>query len=274
MKKEGKTAHYDGELRLEAYRFTGMAQPFPSHFHEYYVLGFVEGGKRFLSCQNQEYAIGRGDVLLFNPGDIHACIHADEALDYRGINITKDRMLDLTKEITGKPSLPRFSQTVLCDEDVACYVRRLHELILHRSLEFGKEEHLLLLLSLLIQRYGQPFEGPDLECQEEIKKACSFIEEHFTEPIHLDQICRHAGLSKSTLLRAFTKAKGLTPYCYLENIRIGAAKRLLEQGVPPVEAALQTGFSDQSHFTTYFNYFIGLTPGIYRKIFLKKQGEK
>ena len=34
-----------------------------------------------------------------------------------------------------------------------------------------------------------------------------------------------------------------------QNIRIGEAKKLLEQGLPPVEAALQTGFSDQSHFT-------------------------
>lgn len=85
-------------------------------------------------------------------------------------------------------------------------------------------------------------------------------------------ICCHAGLSKSTLLRAFTKSKGVTPYCYLENIRIGAAKKLLEQGVAPIEADLQTGFSDQSHFTNYFNRFIGLAPGVYREIFLKGDG--
>ena len=82
----------------------------------------------------------------------------------------------------------------------------------------------------------------------------------------------YAGLSKSTLLRAFTKSKGVTPYCYLENIRIGVAKKLLEQGVAPIEAALQTGFSDQSHFTNYFNRFIGLAPGVYREIFLKGDG--
>ena len=67
------------------------------------------------------------------------------------------------------------------------------------------------------------------------------------------------------LLRAFAKAKGVTPYSYLENIRIGEAKRLLEQGVPPVEAALRTGFSDQSHFTNYFHRLIGLAPGAYRR---------
>ena len=81
-------------------------------------------------------------------------------------------------------------------------------------------------------------------------------------------------MSKSTLLRAFAKSKGVTPYSYLENIRIGKAKKLLEQGVPPIEAALQTGFSDQSHFTNYFNRFIGLAPGIYRDIFLDKDMEE
>ena len=91
------------------------------------------------------------------------------------------------------------------------------------------------------------------------------MDRHYAQRIRLDQLCRCAGLSKSTLLRAFVRAKGVTPYCYLENIRVGKAKRLLEQGVPPVEAALETGFSDQSHFTNCFSRFIGLAPGIYSR---------
>lgn len=259
MRKEIKTVVYDDELRLEAYRFEGVVQPFPNHFHEYYVIGFVEGGERCLSCRNQEYTIGKGNVILFNPGDSHACIQTDDGtLDYRGFNITKEVMLDLAEEVTGKRELPGFSQNVICDEEITCYLRPLHELVMNGSLEFGKEESLLFMLSLLIQRYGQPFEECIPECREEIEQACAFMEEHFTERIYLDQICCHAGLSKSTLLRAFTKSKGVTPYCYLENIRIGAA--------------LQTGFSDQSHFTNYFNRFIGLAPGVYREIFLKGDG--
>ena len=181
-------------------------------------------------------------------------------------------MLDLAEEVTGKRELPGFSQNVICDEEITCYLRPLHELVMNGSLEFGKEESLLFMLSLLIQRYGQPFEECIPECREEIEQACAFMEEHFTERIYLDQICCHAGLSKSPFLRAFNKSKGVTPYCYLENIRIGAAKKLLEQGVAPIEAALQTGFSDQSHFTNYFNRFIGLAPGVYREIFLKGDG--
>lgn len=271
MKKQTRTAVYDDELRIEAYRFEGIVQPFPNHFHEYYVIGFIEDGHCVLSCRNQEYALKKGNILLFNPGDNHACVQSDDGtLDYRGFNITKEVMLDLAEEVTGRRELPGFSKTVIFDEEVTCYLHPLHELVMKGSCEFGKEEYLLLLISLLIQRYGQPFESCIPECREEIEKACDFMEQHFADRIYLDQICRYAGLSKSTLLRAFTKSKGVTPYSYLENIRIGKAKKLLEQGIPPIEAAMQTGFSDQSHFTNYFNRFIGLAPGLYRDIFLEK----
>lgn len=273
MKKETKAAVYDDELRIEAFRFEGITQPFPNHFHEYYVIGFIENGQRVLSCQNQEYTLKKGNILLLNPGDNHACVQSDDGtLDYRGFNISKEVMLDLAKEVTGRKELPVFSKTVIFDEDATCYLSLLHGLVMKGSCEFGKEENLLLLISLLIQRYGQPSHRCIPECREEVEKACDFMEKHFADRIYLEQICRYTGLSKSTLLRTFTKSKGVTPYSYLENIRIGKAKKLLEQGVPPIEAAMQTGFSDQSHFTNYFNRFIGLSPGFYRDIFLEKEG--
>lgn len=277
MKKETRTIVYDDNLHIEAYHFEGIVQPFPNHFHEYYVIGFVEYGERCLSCKNQEYTIHRNNIVLFNPGDNHSCIQSDNnPLDYRCFNITKEVMLDLVWEVTGKRTLPGFSQTVIYDEEIACYLRPLHELIMNGSIEFDKEENLLFLMSLLIQRYGQSFDESIPECREDIEKACSFMEQHYTERIYLEQICQCANLSKSTLLRAFTKSKGVTPYRYLENIRIGAAKKLLEQGIAPIEAAMQTGFSDQSHFTNYFSSFIGLAPGAYREIFLKRgnRGER
>lgn len=275
MKRETKTVVYDEELRLEAYRFEGIVQPFPNHFHEYYVIGYVEGGERCLSCKNREYTIKPGNVIIFNPGDNHACVQSDGAtLDYRGLNISKEIMLDLSEEVTGKRELPGFSQNVIWDEEINLFLRPLHDSIMSGSSEFCKEENLLLLLSILIQNYGQPFKECIPECGEEIEKACSFMEQHYADHIYLDQICRCAGLSKSTLLRAFTKFRGVTPYLYLENIRIGKAKKLLEQGIPTVEAAMQTGFSDQSHFTNYFSSFIGLSPGTYRDIFIEENGQR
>ena len=268
MKRETRTVVYDDDLRIEAYRFEGLAQPFPNHFHEYYVIGFVEDGVRILSCKNEEYTVKTGDVLLFNPGDNHACVQSGGgALDYRGFNIAAEIMRKLALEITGHEALPSFSPNVICGNEVACYLRPLHEAVMGRSPGFDKEEWLLLMLSLLIQKYACPFERHVPDCRKEIERACAFMERHYAQRISLEQICRHAGASKSTLLRAFTKAKGVTPYSYLQNLRVGKAKKLLEHGVPPARAALLTGFSDQSHFTNYFNRFIGLTPGAYREIF-------
>lgn len=65
MKKETRTVVYDDELRIEAYRFEGTRQPFPNHFHEYYVIGFVEDGQRVLSCKNKEYSIEKGNVMWY-----------------------------------------------------------------------------------------------------------------------------------------------------------------------------------------------------------------
>lgn len=271
MKKEIRTVVYDDELQIEAYRFEGIVQPFPNHFHEHYVIGFVEDGQRVLFCKNKEYIIDKGSIVIFNPGDNHSCAQNDgRALDYRGLNISKETMSSLTKEVTGNRELPGFSSNVIYDKEIICYLRLLHEMVMDGTRDFGKEESLLILIFMLIQKYGQPFEDCVPECREEIEKVCEFMKQHYMEHLCLEQLCKYAALSKSTLLRAFTKSKGVTPYRYLENIRINEAKKLLGQGVSPLTAALQTGFSDQSHFTNYFSRFIGLAPGVYRDIFSNK----
>ncbi|WP_419836236.1 helix-turn-helix domain-containing protein [Xanthocytophaga agilis] len=39
---------------------------------------------------------------------------------------------------------------------------------------------------------------------------------------------------------------------------------MLKSGYPVVEAALETGFYDQSHFTSYFKYYVGVPPVTYQ----------
>lgn len=274
MEKEIRTICYDKELRLEAYRFKGIVQPFPNHFHEYYVIGFVEEGERMLSCKSREYTIGKGDILLFQPGDNHSCVQCGGGtFDYRGFNITKETMMNLMKEVTGEQMLPGFTKSVVQDSELICYLRELHQAVMNDRMELEKEESLLFMISLLTIRYGKPFNGCIPECREELEKICSFIQERYAERIDLEQLCQYAGLSKSTLLRSFAKGKGVTPYRYLQSIRVNEAKKLLEQRKSPIEAAMQTGFADQSHFTNAFHMFLGLSPGSYREIFLEQQEE-
>ena len=273
MDKAKRTLVYDNVLRIEATRLTHMSQSFPNHFHAYYVIGLMESGTRRLLCKGKEYGLGPGNVVLFNPGDNHACVcDGGDETDYRGIHLPKEVMLDLSQEITGQSPLPCFSSNVICDVEIASCLRALHKAVAGASGALDREEKLCQLVSLLLGRYAHPFEHRLPACSREIEQACAYMEEHFARRIDLAQLCSVSGLSRSTLLRAFTKLKGVTPYVYLESIRITRAKTLLRQGVSPVEAALQTGFSDQSHFTNYFSRIIGLTPGAYRDIFLAKNG--
>lgn len=271
MRKETRTIVFDEALGIEAYRLEGIVQPFPNHFHDFFVIGIMVAGERYLCCKGREYILKRGDIVLFQPGDNHACAQSgDGPLDYHAFNIPVPVMRSLAEEITGAVNLPGFGENVIVDEELGGYLRTLHNLVMSGTAEFEKEENLLFLISLLIGRYGQAFENGAPECGSEIEEACRFMDLKCAEGIRLDEICRHVGLSKSTLLRSFTKEKGITPYRYLETVRINRAKKLLEQGVSPIEAGMQTGFSDQSHFTNQFTSYTGLSPGVYREIFLEK----
>lgn len=275
MKRERKSLVYDNCLKLEAYWFSGVQKPFPSHFHEYYVIGLIEAGERRMECRGEEYLLGPGAVILLNPGDSHGCAQSGEgSLDYRAFNIPKEVVGELAGEIMGKEGLLGFKSRVAWERETAWAVGRLHRMVMEGAGQLQKEEGLFLLMEWLFARYGQPFSQCIPACGREIMAACAYMEEHFAERICLEELCRAAGLSKSALLRAFAREKGVTPYRYLENIRIDRAKKLLEQGRSPAQAAVSAGFFDQSHFTNYFSRFIGMPPGMYREMFWDRGGEE
>lgn len=60
FEQEQRHVYYDTDLKIEAYHLTGIVQPFPNHFHDYYVIGFVEGGRRHLWCRDREYDLSAG----------------------------------------------------------------------------------------------------------------------------------------------------------------------------------------------------------------------
>ena len=99
------------------------------------------------------------------------------------------------------------------------------------------------------------------------------MEEHFAENVTLDDLLSMTDFGKSYLLRSFTRQTGVSPYRYLQTIRLDKAKRFLEEGIAPIDAAGMAGFSDQSHFTHFFKEFIGLTPKQYQRIFQDKEKE-
>lgn len=262
---------YDQELQMEAHYFKGLKPVFPRHFHEHYVFGLIEYGARTLFYMGSTHTAQTGALLALSPGDTHACEQlGPEATDWRALNVPPAVMGRLAQELTGSSQQPVFASPVIQDEELAEEFRRLHQLILEGSQEFEKEELLLLFFDRLLRQHTRPLPPAEPESRTEVERACAFMERRYAERVTLDDICAAAALSRSALLRAFTRAKGVTPYRYLQTVRIERAKALLEQGALPAEAAVAAGFADQSHFHRFFSLFIGLSPGAYRDMFGKK----
>lgn len=267
MSEENRIMIYDGRLRVGAYGFERLTRGFPAHFHEHYTIGYVKSGARRLVCGSGEYALRGGDITIFNPREIHACLE-EEALDFRGINVPAETMSEIYGAVAGESLAPRFGKNVVRSEKAAALFVSLHENIMNGESRRGAET-LRLMISELIE-CAAPRAESEAERGVNVAEVCEYIGRNYAERITLEQLCRRAGASKSTLLRAFVRETGATPYGYLENVRICEAKRLLESGVPPAEVALSTGFYDQSHLTAYFTRFIGLTPREYQRAYKGK----
>ncbi len=274
MEQGTRIVRYDRELQLEAYQFEGIIQIFPGHFHDHYMIGFIESGLQHMTCRHADCTVTGGDLLLFNPGDVHACRPEDgRTLDYRGLNIPVDTMARFAGQITGREELPHFADPAVFRSPLVPPLRAVHAMVMDQDREFDKEESFLLFLSQLLSDCAgappAPAAGP---LAEGTAAVCAWLEEHYAQHVTLDQLSALAGWDKYRLIRAFTREKGITPYSYLVTVRVGAAKKLLEQGASPVDAALETGFADQSHFTNQFKKLIGLTPGQYAAIFTGGRG--
>ena len=267
MKTISRTIKHDEVLGLEAFCLQGYAQPFPKHFHDYYVLGFVVSGERELLCNGLNLQVFPGNLLIFNPRDNHECVSTSRAplLHYLGFNILKKRM-----EETGESCLPQFKPTVFSDESAGSNFLELYQLIMQPSDELRKEELFYVLFSRLFGKYAHTSLQSRPLRSSQIKEACEYLESHASETITLDDICQRVSVSKSSLIRSFSKQLGLTPHSYLMSIRVKEAQTFLKQGIPPSLAALKSGFADQAHFSNVFNRLTGLTPGSYQNVFLKK----
>lgn len=276
MDKGNRVITYDDDLHIEAYRFEGIMQKFPNHFHEHYVIGFIERGTRYLTVDNREYMIVPSDLLLFNPRAPHTCWQADGGvLDYRCLNIGSDTMADAAEEITGHRFAPFFREQVVRDGELTATLRELHSMILEGGGSLRKQELFYIFIGDLINNFAQDTAPRERKSEtREISDICGFIESNYAKNITLDELAALSGRGKYHLIRLFTRELGITPYRYLETVRINRTKELLGKGEPLADTALKTGFSDQSHFTNFFKRLIGLTPKQYADIFRKRNSDR
>ncbi len=106
-------------------------------------------------------------------------------------------------------------------------------------------------------------------------KALRYIKAHYGEPITIDDIVDHVGLSKRGLEKAFEKHLGRTPASELRRIRLDKAKRLLTQTNDKIESiALECGYSNGSNLSCAFRRDTQLSPRAYRLKFSNHGSEE
>jgi AraC family transcriptional regulator len=98
-----------------------------------------------------------------------------------------------------------------------------------------------------------------------LNRVIEYIEANFNREIALTALAHTAGMSPHYFSELFKQSLHLSPYQYVLRRRIEHARRLLhEPGVSIFEAAMRSGFSDQSQFTKLFRRMVGVTPTGYR----------
>ena len=95
-----------------------------------------------------------------------------------------------------------------------------------------------------------------------------YIDDHYSEPITLEQAAQIARFSKFYFTRLFKEYTNRTFYEYLTEKRIHAAEQmLLMPKLAVTEVSIQAGFSSLSSFNRTFKRNKGCSPTEYRTLF-------
>jgi AraC-like DNA-binding protein len=92
------------------------------------------------------------------------------------------------------------------------------------------------------------------------------LEASLPEVIHMADLEHLTGFDRWSVYRQFRAVYGVSPYRYLEMRRLDLARRHIACRCSLAEAAIEAGFSDQSHMTRQFKQAYGLSPGRWRSL--------
>jgi len=99
-----------------------------------------------------------------------------------------------------------------------------------------------------------------------IQTALAFARENLHTPLTVPDLAEAAHLSPRQFSRAFHAETGQSPAKAIENLRVEAARTLMEQSRHPIDVvARQTGFSDRDHMRRAFLRAFGQPPQVLRR---------
>ncbi|RRJ95005.1 xylose operon transcription regulator XylR [Opitutaceae bacterium TAV4] len=99
-----------------------------------------------------------------------------------------------------------------------------------------------------------------------LRMAVSYIRQRVGEPLQVDDVARHAGISRRSLELKFARTLERSPADYIRDMHLGRAKELLRETMLPIpDVAAAAGFSSSEYMAQIFRAKLRESPLRYRR---------
>ncbi|WP_439951610.1 AraC family ligand binding domain-containing protein [Actinomadura macra] len=265
----GEVAHYFRHPALpevDLLRARFVTHRFSRHTHPGYTIGLIESGVEEFEHRGGVERAGPGSIAVVNPDVVHTG-HAGtpEGWTYRVLYPAVAVVEEVAAELGAPRGTVSFPAPVFVDPSTARALRAFH-----RAGEVGDtlaaSTTLRTALAGLLTRHARRVPGDDgsAALPPVVRDARDILHASLLEPPSLEELAASVGTRPFPLLRAFRTTLGLPPHAYLNQVRVRAARALLDEGLRPAEVAARIGFADQAHLTRHFKRTVGVPPGAYQ----------
>lgn len=251
------------------------------------LLVVFHSGACTFTIDGKEYAFQKGDVAIV-PKDVPYSPHTETSCEYTFFHFdgTLHPVLRTAEEIIPfdlvthkKPSYGYMSHGETDTELLLDYkvplgnqlqnVDLLVRKCMHTRLNYEEKQPLLLAIQfseILFHTSQAHCERFRLQSAQPapLTKILTYIREHYTGEISLDDICKNMNVSKQYCMRIFKKHMHTTISAYILDLRMRHAAYLLSSTYMNVsQTADYLGFSDTGYFSRVFKQYYGVSPGKY-----------
>jgi AraC-like DNA-binding protein len=242
-----------GLERIEAF-FSGVG--FDPHRHDTYAIGTTLAGVQAFRYRGAARRSLPGQVFVLHPDETHdGRAGTPEGFRYR-ILYVEPRLIGAA---LGKP-LPFWRDAVGENAWLAAAIMPALEDIDAPLAELQRDAIVLdLAEALAAADRSMTRRASGARDGRAVRIAREFLDAHgHATSAELESV---TGTTRYALARQFRACLGTSPYRYLLMRRLDRARALIRAGAPLADAALRTGFADQSHMTRQFKRTYGLSPG-------------
>ena len=247
-----------GLERIEAF-FAGHG--FDPHRHDTYAIGFtIQGVQSFRYSGASQHSVP-GQVFVLHPDETHDG-RAGTSAGFRYRIVYVEPGADARRAGRGALPLPFVREAVSNNPHLAAAIAPALD-DLDRPLEELQRDQIVLDLADALAAADpsiarRRLSRPPLACR---RRAREMLDANLRTGVASAELEAATGLTRYAVARHFRACLGTSPYRYLVLRRLDRARALIRQGAPLVDAALASGFADQSHMTRHFRKAYGLSPG-------------